>query len=516
MDTSQSRLPRRPCQRRVSSYRSLRSLAALGAVAVVALALAGTAFARPGIFRTGVVDPQSLGGYVGAEFSWLEPGIAYSKTDSVGARLVRIPVYWYRVSPSTRPGNVANPGAYNWTDFGTDAAIRGALQQGLTPLVQVFVAPSWAECNGQGFLACPDHPSRDRGVFKVSPVDLGNFMRALSTEYPQLQYFEVWNEPNGKFWLDDTSKSAMLSRYRSMVAESVAALHPSGDKVVAGGLTPVGWFNEANLNRYTPIQFLKDFLSVSSSAVPDFDVWGVHPYTLGGPTKQSPTLRQDPSYGNSIWMGDLPKAAGILNSAKRAGKIPSSTQYWIDEFSWDSSPPDNQICINPANGDRWGATPMNILTRWTAEADYRAWKAGFSALIWHQIKDNPSPGPNRPYQGGLFFAGSNGSVGSEKSATRAFRFPFVAFKRTGGVYVWGIRPWGTSGDVVIQRKTRSGWKSVKTLSTNANGIFSKRFSLSITKSGTLRAKTSTRASAGFALTAPKLRRHIFPFGCQHQ
>ena len=491
----------------------------MGAAAVVALALAGTAFALPASFQTGVNDPQSLAGNTGSAFSWLEPGLAYQKTDSVGARLVRIPVFWNRVSPSTNPGSELqreNPATYNWSAFGTDAAIQGALAQGLTPLVMVFVAPSWAECDGQGFTTCPGHPTKDRGVFKPSPAYLGDFMTALSGQYPDLQYFEVWNEPNGRYWLYGTSKSDILNRYRSMVGQSRTAIKAldANDKVVAGGLSPVGWFSESEGKRFTPIEFLKGYLSVSNP--PDFDVWGVHPYTLGGPTKQSPTLKQDHSYGDSIWMGDLPRAAGILNQAKKAGKIPSSAQYWIDEFSWDSSPPDNTICINPANGDKWGATPMKILTRWTAEAQYRAWHAGFSAMIWHQLKDNPSPGPKRPYQAGLFFAGSNGNVGSQKSATQAFRVPFVAFKRPGGVSVWGIRPDHGSGQVTIQKKTRSGWKNVgPKLNPNANGIFSKRFSLSISKSGVLRAQSSAGTSPGFALTAPKLKRHIFPFGCQH-
>jgi len=499
--------------RNSSCQRITRWLVATTALATLLLVAAGVSAAAPASFKTGVYDPQALAGGT-VPWASLPPDIAYGKTRDVGARLVRIPLIWRYVSPGTKPANPADPASYDWGPNvygpGFNSAVQGALANGLEPLVVVYNAPAWAECDGHGFGTCEGPPS-DSGNFKPDPTLLGHLFTALSMKYPQINYFEVWNEPNGRNWLSDTTKANVMSRYRQMVSQARTALknQDSANKVVAGGLSPIGWFNKGKLVRYTPMQFLKDYLSVSNPT--DFDVWGVHPYTLGGPTKRSPTLSRDPSYGNSIWFGDLGEAAGILNGAKRAGKIPTSAQYWIDEFSWDSSPPDSQTCTNPANGDKWGATPMNILTRWTAEADYRAWKAGFSALIWHQLKDNPLD--KGMFQGGLFTAGSDFQVGSQKSATQAFRFPFVAFKRPGGVYVWGVRPRGTSGQVVIQKKTSSGWKNVRTLSPNANGIFSKRFSLSITTRGVLRATSTGPTSAGFALRAPTLSRHIFPFGC---
>jgi hypothetical protein len=149
------------------------------------------------------------------------------------------------------------------------------------------------------------------------------------------------------------------------------------------------------------------------------------------------------------------------------------------------------------------------------------WRAGVSALIWAQLKDYPKRWPltgpvkKRPFQqGGLFSWGGIGRVGAPKLAMRSFRFPFVAFKQRGRVYVWGRTPGGRPGQVVVQRRAGAGWKTVKTLKTNSGGIFSRGFVLKIERKGTMRARMrfSHDASTAFALKAPPARA-VLPFGC---
>jgi hypothetical protein len=100
---------------------------------------------------------------------------------------------------------------------------------------------------------------------------------------------------------------------------------------------------------------------------------------------------------------------------------------------------------------------------------------------------------------------------------RAFRFPFVAMPQTvkgkTTVTLWGRTPTSKSGHVVIESKSGSKWKKVKTLSANSYGIFK----ASIAKP---RGATSFKAllpngsdqSAAFALATPKKSWHGKVFG----
>ena len=137
------------------------------------------------------------------------------------------------------------------------------------------------------------------------------------------------------------------------------------------------------------------------------------------------------------------------------------------------------------------------------------WRAGVSVLMWTQLKDYPFVRGKIPYQGGLYSWGGNGRVGAPKGAMRAFRFPFVALKRTGGAYVWGRTPWGKAGRVKIQKKTSRGWATVKIVRTNGNGIFKGRFFFSTSSTGRMRARRvgSSLSSVSFSLKPPKSLMH---------
>ena len=178
-----------------------------------------------------------------------------------------------------------------------------------------------------------------------------------------------------------------------------------------------------------------------------FDVWSHHPYTSGGPTHHA-------SIADDVSLGDLPRMKAVLDAGVRTGHIISRkpVRFWVTEFSWDTNPPDPN------------AMPISLQTRWVSEALYTMWKAGVSLVTWFLVKDQPLA--TSPYQSGLYFR-----TGKPKPSLRAFRFPFVAFSKTGGIDVWGRTPASKPGTVVIEQESSGGWRRLGDLTTNAFGIF---------------------------------------------
>jgi hypothetical protein len=125
----------------------------------------------------------------------------------------------------------------------------------------------------------------------------------------------------------------------------------------------------------------------------------------------------------------------------------------VTEFAWDTNPPDPK------------GVPAALHARWVAEALYRMWEAGVSAVVWFKLQDDPLR--LSPYQSGFYTV-----AGRPKHSLEAFRFPFVAFRVQGGVSVWGRTPSGTSSVVVVQRRAGGGWVTLARLRAVRNGIFS--------------------------------------------
>jgi hypothetical protein len=248
----------------------------------------------------------------------------------------------------------------------------------------------------------------------------------------------------------------------------------------------------------------KFLLEVTASRV-EFDIWSTHPYTSGNAFHKSFSA-------DGVSMGDLPAVRAILDQASREGRIVSDgpVGFWVDEFGWDSSPPDPR------------GVPKDLLVRWTAEAVYQAWRSGVSALLWFQLRDDlPS---QTIWQGGLYTACDLG-VGCDqpKPHLLAFRFPFVAYRepprqvkrsrRTvpGKVLVWGRTPGGYPSTVVIEQQRHGQWVKLVKVKTDGDGIIHRRVRTS--RNGALRARTSRKdVAVPFSLTVPPDRPGTTPFG----
>ena len=320
---------------------------------------------------------------------------------------------------------------------------------------------------------------------------------------PRVRLFQAWNEPNNAFYFRpqfEGSRPVSPDLYRELVnvmAASVKSVH-ADNLVVAGGSSPFG--REGTV---APLVFMRRLLCLSDTNKVNcnkrtrFDIWAHHPYTSGGPTHRS-------YRPNDVQIGDLPRMRRVLLAARRGGRIEtglSNVRFWVTEFSWDTKPPDTRGVPTVRHG------------RWVSEALYRMWLSGVTLVTWTQLRDYPFPA--FAYQGGFYrWEAGPDLFNKPKRSLRAFRFPFVAFPRRGGITVWGRTPMSTRVPIVIQRKTSRGWVRLARVSPNAHGIFSRRISTS-KRTGLVRARWAARRqnSLPFTLLFRTADVPVAPIGC---
>lgn len=472
-------------------------------VLLLALALAPTAAARPLVTAVDEFKAYTLPD--------AEANLVFARIRASGSSVARIYVNWRGIAPATLPlvwdpTNPADP-RYNW--FSIDRQVRLAAANGLQPLLGVHLAPSWAEGPGGG----------RAGTNSPNAVQLGLFAKAITERYdgdfdpdgggpaavlPEVRLWEVWNEPNLAHYLnpqyDATGRIVAADIYRSLVNAFSASAHAvdPGNIVAAGALAPFG--RDTGSTSSGPLPFIRTFFCCEPVRL---DRWSHHAYTQGGPTHHA-------YHPDDVSLGDLPELRAAINRAQASGKIVAAgpVPLWVTEFSWDTRPPDPL------------GVPQKLHARWVSEALYRMWRSGVTLVTWWTIRDRPM---SETYeQGGLFFCGSAstaddgacaGSLAADrqKLAFRAFRFPFVALPRAGGVYVWGRTPTSSPGRVVIQRRVRGGWQRVASLRADADGMFARR--LSLPKIGTFRARFRRENSLRYALKRPRDVEVRYIFGC---
>ncbi len=440
--------------------------------------------------------------------------LAFQRTRSAGAQMVRLQLYWGGAAPTTRPAswNPANPNdpAYDWG--ASDEAVRNAVAAGLTPVIQVDGTPSWAQ-------RCQTPSVFPGAICDPNPGDLRDFATAVAARYsgrtngvPAVKYFQGLNEPNLSLFFfpqyEANGKPLSPFMYRDLINAfyfGVKAAEPNA-LVLAAGLGPVA------VPQYTigPIQFARLMLCMTGSNKKPrpvkgdcgggvhFDIFAMQPYSTGGPTHEG---RQ-----NDVQIGDLPKLQRLIEAANKAGRIKSvykRVPLWVTEFSWDSRPPD-------PNG-----LPIAIETRWVPEALHTAWSAGVSNFFWFSLRDDPRD-PSRKFsetlESGLYFRGASLEQDKPKGFLRAFRFPFVAYPGPKLTY-WGRTPTSGAGTVKLQLLEGGKWTTAKTVRADKDGIFRGSIATSYgrDKKGAARAMFGKQAGASFAMK-PVPDYHHPPFG----
>lgn len=168
----------------------------------------GSAFIAP---ATGSGIPTSLFGLtVGS--SYLTPAVNYKTVRS-----------WDNEQNISWSANNPSEGAYRWTNL--DAWV--AANSGKDMIYTFGVTPQWASLYPNNPTAGANHPEGCAAPASLNYWD--KYLTAVATRYPQIKYWEVWNEPNDfRAWCGATSGShgsistlAVMSRHASSIIKAI-------------------------------------------------------------------------------------------------------------------------------------------------------------------------------------------------------------------------------------------------------------------------------------------------------
>ena len=169
--------------------RPLSRLILIMALALVALLGLLSSRASGAPLHTGFLEEQH-------ELDGPHTGTNMNHAKSAGATTVRYLVYWNQIA-TAQPSNARNPDdpAYDWTDV--DNMVISAHARGLQPILDLVLAPSWAErsISGASYTGTPR-----AGTNNPDPAKFGDFAFAAAKRYdgsplPRVKYCRPGTRP---------------------------------------------------------------------------------------------------------------------------------------------------------------------------------------------------------------------------------------------------------------------------------------------------------------------------------
>lgn len=351
-----------------------RRLAALAAV-VVAFAAAATAANASSSLQFGIYEEaQTLFAPTSTK--------GFNTIDELGAKVLRLNLYWYRVSP-TRPEFVENPfdPAYDWSLY--DRAIRLATDRGIRVLLSIWGTPGWAN-GGQGPNYAPS-----------SSQDLKNFADAASRRYsghypaafgdkallPLVDLWLAWNEPNTPTFLrpqgkveNGQGKPASPAIYARICNAIYAGVHKTGSEEVILETVACGATNPRGNNIFkgkrasiSPILFLRELAAEGAR----FDVYAHHPYT---PAEDLVAPGTPPRARTTVTMGNIGTLIAELDRL-----YGPQMDLWITEYGYQTDPPDRLFGVSYATQAAYMKQAHTIARK----------NPRIQMLLWFLLKDEP-------------------------------------------------------------------------------------------------------------------------------
>ena len=397
----------------------MRRLVQVGVLAVAVAALqAPPASASPGV-QFGIQDD-----------AWLlnGPGTLQERLDflqSLGVTTVRFGLHWDKVAP-TRPARAlaANDPAYRWS--GVDAVLQGLRAHGIAPLVTVYGTAPWA--NG----------GRKPNVVPSSPSTFADFAYVAAKRYAFVRKWTIWNEPNQRLSLAQTSPALYVKRLLNPAYE---AIHRANSRaLVAGGVTaPRG-----NSGGYGPLAWVRGMAAAHAK----LDAYAHNPYA---------TRPNESPFRGACPYCDVISLANLKRLVTEVHRDLGVKAIWLTEHGYQTNPP-----------DAFGVSPATQ-AEYVSESALRAYQVpGVTTLIQFLVRDEPTLDR---FQSGLFNV-----HGVAKPAYHAFRFPLAQVTRVGShTSLWGqIRPGDGPRPYRLQVRASGAWRWLgSTQQTSRGGFFSR-------------------------------------------
>jgi hypothetical protein len=408
-----------------------------------------------------------------------------NEMDRLGVDIVKLNLYWDEVAPNTRrkPAGFdgADPADYAWSNYGE--VINGIIDRGMRPYLSLGGrGPRWAT-GSRG----------RRGTYRPNATEFGRFAEAAGRQFPQVDIWSIWNEPNLYSWLSPQRRKRVPvspSIYRKLYLAGHRGLRASGndDTILIGELMPRGGTDK---RKVPPLQFLREMACLDRNyrqyrgraaklrgcrrvgRIPTSG-FAYHPYTLaGGPNVNE--ARDDAA------IGQLGRVRATLDKLARRGKLPRRLRIWITEFGYQTKPPD-------PFGTPIGRTPnLMDLSEWIAFRNPRV-----ATYAQYQLCDNDF------WQSGL----RRENCRPKRRVYEAFRMPlFVRSLGGNRVEVFGALRSASGGSAQVESKPPGGrYRSRGSASVNGAGYFRRIFRVTnavrhtfrVTLDGRSRTKRVTR------------------------
>jgi polysaccharide biosynthesis protein PslG len=205
--------------------------------------------------------------------------------------------------------------SFNWAELDTKVAAASA--QGLQVLGILDYSPQWNAYRG-----CIVESRKE--CAPADPTAFATFAAEAATHFPQVTYWEIWNEPNLiRFW----SPSPNSTDYVIMLNAAYAAIKAVAphDLIVAGALSRA---HDVPGIEIAPPTFVTSMYANGAQ----FDILSLHPYTY-------PFSPDTPNSGNG-WPDVATIRATMVANGDSAKKI------WITELGAPTCGPGNASAVD--------------------------------------------------------------------------------------------------------------------------------------------------------------------------
>ena len=466
---------------------------ALAALLAAVLAAAAASTAHAAGTEVGVADDRVL----------LDGG---ARADRVvaewraqGVDVVRVFALWTRIAPA--PGSAREPGGFDAADPNAagyawgplDEAVRRVRAAGIRVMLTV---------SGPGPLWSSRSPARRNPRYRPDPAKFAEFARAVARRYgADVDRYIVWNEPNLPSWLQPQAKCAHRRctpvaphLYRGLVRAAYPAIRAAdpGAQVLIGAMSSRGLDLRARNSTLRPLAFLRALGCVSSGyrRLRSGDCRGFKPARGDGFAfhPHGTLISPDSTYRNrdDVNLASLGRLESALDRLQRAGRLRASTRrfnLYLDEYGYQTRPPDRTAGVSLATQDRW-----------LQRAAYRAWRdPRVRLLTQYQWYDEPLRRAGSDFAG--WQSGLRFLSGKPKPALAHFDTPMqVDAARS---RLWGQARPGGAQSVTVERRSRGAkrYRVLARLRTDARGYWTLKRRLS--RGARYRFRTAAATSASF-------------------
>lgn len=278
---------------------------------------------------------------------------------SIGVQNIRIGLYWAEIQPL--------PNVFNWTK--ADYIVDQANKRGMGVLASLNETPAWA--------------GTPIGAGTPTTTDFAAYATTVAERYKgHISAFEIWNEPNAKFFLNPVSPA----NYTDLLKAGYTAIKAVDPTVtVIGGVLGSGRTtgDPGAPTTVDPYEFLQGMYAAGARGY--FDALSFHPYKydvkfseqgsiLDSPLRQLQELRalmdSEGDTAVKIWASEY----GLPTNSGPSGVSEDQQAAFIEDFlnSWGQQPGTGPMFIYTARDINTGDTTQGDnfgiwRTDWTAK-----------------------------------------------------------------------------------------------------------------------------------------------------